>query len=117
MPPAKIEPGEPEATCGCQENLRVRLILVVMTQAGNRQHRIVARFRGMLPGEEAEGLAGAGLQQDRVFDLPESLQSVMKAGRVIGVAGPVVRVGGLRDGNPPTRDIRDERDTRRVKAN
>ncbi len=112
--PVDVRSSQPETSDGGEQDFRVRLILVVVTQAGNRQRRDVLWFRGMLLAKDAERPARSRFEQERIFHLPERLQGVVKARGVIDVAPPVGRVGGLGGGDPAAGDIGNKRDARGI---
>src|SRR5712672_1625421 len=52
--PADIDASKPETTGGCEQDFRIRLILVVVAKTGSPRCRIVAAIRGILLCEDAE---------------------------------------------------------------
>ena len=71
----------------------------------------------MLHRQDAERLAGAGFEEQRIFHLPERAQRIVESRGVIQVPRPICRIRRVGLGNPVAGYIRDKRDLRRIQAN
>ena len=59
----------------------------------------------VLHSQHAKRAAGPGLEQNRVLQLPHVMQGIAEPGCVIGVHGPIGRIGRFTSCNPGPGDV------------
>ena len=99
------------------ENFNIRLVFVIVPDRGNRHGLSAIPPVRMLHSQHAQRPARSSLQENGILELPQLVQGIVEPGRVIGVHGPISRIGSLASGDPRPGDVGDVRDGRLVQLN
>ena len=84
---------------------------------GHRHRLRAIRPVRMLHSQHAQRTAGTGLEENGILELPQLMQGIAEPGGMIGVPGPIGRMGSLPSANPRPGDVGDVRNPRRVQLN